>query len=77
MKYNSIATIVCPDLYAIVRIDVHGRQAPVIQGTNDPPGVLKIESDETVAAAGANNVPVEHVVFNDEGHGFVKNEKPD
>lgn len=45
----------------------------VLQGSNDP-RVLKIESDEIVAAAKANNVPVEYVVFPDEGHGFMKKE---
>ena len=43
----------------------------VIQGANDP-RVLQVESDELVAAISANNVPVEYVVFPDEGHGFQK-----
>jgi dipeptidyl aminopeptidase/acylaminoacyl peptidase len=43
----------------------------VLQGTNDP-RVLKIESDEMVEAVKKNNVPVEYVVFPDEGHGFAK-----
>ena len=45
----------------------------VLQGANDP-RVLKVESDEIVAAVKKNNVPVEYVVFDDEGHGFVKKE---
>ena len=45
----------------------------VLQGSNDP-RVLQIESDEIVAAAKANNIPVEYVVFPDEGHGFLKKE---
>ena len=45
----------------------------VLQGANDP-RVLQIESDEIVAAARKNGVPVEYVVFPDEGHGFVKKE---
>ncbi|HEX9755001.1 MAG TPA: alpha/beta fold hydrolase [Gemmatimonadales bacterium] len=45
----------------------------VLQGANDP-RVLQVESDEIVAAARANGVPVEYVVFPDEGHGFVKKE---
>ncbi len=45
----------------------------VLQGANDP-RVLQVESDEIVAAVKANNVPVEYVVFPDEGHGFVKRE---
>ena len=43
----------------------------VLQGANDP-RVLKIESDEMVAAVRKNNVPVEYIVFDDEGHGFRK-----
>ena len=45
----------------------------VLQGAQDP-RVLKVESDEIVEAAKANGVPVEYVVFEDEGHGFVKKE---
>ena len=45
----------------------------VIQGANDP-RVLKVESDEIVAAVEANGVPVTYVVFDDEGLGFTKKE---
>lgn len=45
----------------------------VLQGANDP-RVLQVESDEIVAAVRQNNVPVEYVLFEDEGHGFVKKE---
>jgi dipeptidyl aminopeptidase/acylaminoacyl peptidase len=45
----------------------------VLQGANDP-RVLQVESDEMVAAIRKNNVPVEYVIFPDEGHGFVKKE---
>jgi dipeptidyl aminopeptidase/acylaminoacyl peptidase len=45
----------------------------VLQGANDP-RVLQVESDDIVAAAQANGVPVEYVVFPDEGHGFRKKE---
>lgn len=45
----------------------------VLQGAQDP-RVLKVESDEIAKAAKANNVPVEYVIFEDEGHGFVKKE---
>ena len=41
----------------------------VVQGANDP-RVLQVESDEIVAAVKANGVPVEYLVFEDEGHGF-------
>jgi dipeptidyl aminopeptidase/acylaminoacyl peptidase len=36
--------------------------------------VLQAESDELVAAIRANEVPVEYVLFPDEGHGFRKRE---
>ena len=45
----------------------------VLQGANDP-RVLQVESDEIVAAVKENGVPVEYVIFDDEGHGFVKKE---
>ena len=45
----------------------------VVQGANDP-RVLQVESDELVAAVRANGVPVEYLVFPDEGHGFRKRE---
>jgi len=45
----------------------------VLQGANDP-RVLKVESDEMVEAVRKNGVPVEYVVFPDEGHGFLKKE---
>ncbi len=47
------------------------RPLMVLQGANDP-RVLKVESDEMVAAARANGAPVEYLVFDDEGHGFEK-----
>jgi dipeptidyl aminopeptidase/acylaminoacyl peptidase len=45
----------------------------VLQGANDP-RVIKTESDEIVEAVKKNNVPVEYVLFDDEGHGFRKKE---
>lgn len=41
----------------------------VLQGANDP-RVLQVESDEIVQALRDNGVPVEYVLFDDEGHGF-------
>jgi dipeptidyl aminopeptidase/acylaminoacyl peptidase len=43
----------------------------VVQGANDP-RVIKPESDEIVEAVKKNGVPVEYLVFPDEGHGFSK-----
>ncbi len=45
----------------------------VLQGANDP-RVLQVESDDIVEAVRANGVPVEYLVFDDEGHGFRKKE---
>ncbi|MDC3215630.1 prolyl oligopeptidase family serine peptidase [Flavobacteriaceae bacterium] len=45
----------------------------VLQGANDP-RVLQVESDEIVDALQKNEIPVEYVVFEDEGHGFRKKE---
>ena len=45
----------------------------VLQGANDP-RVLQVESDEIVEAVKKNDVPVEYMVFADEGHGFIKKE---
>ncbi len=45
----------------------------VLQGANDP-RVLQVESDELVAAVRANGVPVEYIVFDNEGHGFLHKE---
>ena len=43
----------------------------IVQGANDP-RVLQIESDEMVSEIRKNNIPVEYVLFSDEGHGFSK-----
>ena len=47
------------------------RPLMVLQGANDP-RVLQVESDEIVEAVKTNGVPVEYIVFDDEGHGFAK-----
>lgn len=45
----------------------------VLHGSQDP-RALQVESDEIVAGVRKNGVPVEYVLFEDEGHGFVKKE---
>ncbi len=45
----------------------------VLQGANDP-RVLQIESDEMVEEIKKNGTHVEYVIFEDEGHGFLKKE---
>lgn len=49
------------------------RPLMVLQGANDP-RVLKVESDEIVEAIRKNGVVVEYLIFEDEGHGFLKKE---
>ncbi|MDQ6859287.1 MAG: S9 family peptidase [Chloroflexota bacterium] len=48
----------------------------VVQGTNDP-RVPKEESDQVVERLRARGVPVEYLVFEDEGHGFTKRANQD
>ena len=48
----------------------------VVQGTNDP-RVPKEESDQVVDRLRARGVPVEYMVFEDEGHGFTKRANSD
>ena len=45
----------------------------VLQGENDP-RVLKKESDEIVEAVRKKGVPVEYLIFPNEGHGFARRE---
>lgn len=53
----------------------HRIQRPLLiaQGANDP-RVKQAESDQIVQAMRENNLPVEYLVFPDEGHGFVRPE---
>ena len=48
----------------------------VVQGANDP-RVPKEESDQVVEQLRARGVPVEYMVFEDEGHGFTKRANSD
>ena len=49
------------------------RPLMVLQGENDP-RVVKSESEDIVAAVRDNGVPVEYLVFENEGHSFRKKE---
>jgi len=55
----------------VLHADQIRRPLLVLQGANDP-RVLPVESEDIVARVRANNVPVDYVVFPDEGHGFRK-----
>jgi dipeptidyl aminopeptidase/acylaminoacyl peptidase len=55
----------------LLHADLIRKPLLVLQGANDP-RVLKVESDEVVAAVKKNGVPVEYITFPDEGHGFTK-----
>lgn len=54
----------------ITYVDQMTKPMLVIQGANDP-RVVKAESDQVVAALRERGVPVEYLVFPDEGHGFM------
>jgi dipeptidyl aminopeptidase/acylaminoacyl peptidase len=45
----------------------------IAQGANDP-RVNQDESEQIVAAMEARGIPHEYVLFEDEGHGFLKEE---
>ncbi len=57
----------------LLNADKINKPLMVLQGANDA-RVLKVESDEIVEAVKKNNVPVDYVLFPDEGHGFMKKE---
>jgi dipeptidyl aminopeptidase/acylaminoacyl peptidase len=59
------------DISPLLHADRIKKPLLVLQGANDP-RVIKAESDDIVAAVKKNGVPVEYVVFPDEGHGFTK-----
>jgi len=61
------------DISPLFHADKVENPVMVLQGANDP-RVLQVESDEIIAAIKKNNVPVEYIIFPDEGHGFVKKE---
>ncbi len=61
------------DISPVFHADKVTKPLMVLQGANDP-RVLQVESDEVVEAVKANGIPVEYVLFPDEGHGFVKKE---
>lgn len=70
---NTADTVRLKQYSPLLNADKINKPLMVLQGANDP-RVLKIESDEVVAAVKKNSVPVEYIVFPDEGHGFVKKE---
>jgi dipeptidyl aminopeptidase/acylaminoacyl peptidase len=59
------------DISPLFHADAIRKPLIVLQGANDP-RVIKAESDDIVAAVTKNGVPVEYIVFADEGHGFSK-----
>ncbi|MCB9232599.1 MAG: S9 family peptidase [Bacteroidia bacterium] len=70
---NTADSVRLRDISPLFHADQVKNPIMVLQGANDP-RVLQIESDEIVEAVKANGVPVEYVIFPDEGHGFVKKE---
>ena len=77
--YNELGDPYSQDSIRLKKISplFHAKQVKnpvmVLQGANDP-RVLQVESDEIVAELMKNEIPVEYVIFEDEGHGFRKKE---
>jgi dipeptidyl aminopeptidase/acylaminoacyl peptidase len=57
----------------LFKADRISRPLLIAQGANDP-RVKQAESDQIVKAMRDNKLPVEYIVFPDEGHGFVRPE---
>lgn len=70
---NSPDSVRLKDFSPLLHADNIKKPLIVLQGANDV-RVLKIESDQIVEAVKKNSVPVQYVVFPDEGHGFLKKE---
>ena len=77
--YNELGDPYSQDSIRLKKISplFHAKQVKnpvmVLQGANDP-RVLQLESDEIVGDLMKNEIPVEYVIFEDEGHGFRKKE---
>jgi len=70
---NSADSVRLKEISPLFHTDKVTKPLIVLQGSQDP-RVLQVESDEIVAGVRKNGVPVEYVLFEDEGHGFVKKE---
>jgi dipeptidyl aminopeptidase/acylaminoacyl peptidase len=70
---NTADTVRLKQYSPLLNADKIKKPLLVLQGANDP-RVLKVESDEIVETVRKSNVPVEYIVFPDEGHGFLKKE---
>ena len=70
---NSADSVRLREISPLFHTDKVTKPLIVLQGSKDP-RVLQVESDEIVAGVKKNGVPVEYVLFEDEGHGFVKKE---
>jgi len=70
---NTIDSVRLHKVSPLFHTDKVTKPLMVLQGAKDP-RVLQVESDEIVAGVKKNGVPVEYVLFEDEGHGFVKKE---
>ena len=70
---HSVDSVRLKSISPLFHADQVTKPLMVLQGSQDP-RVLQVESDEIVAEVKKNGVPVEYVLFEDEGHGFVKKE---
>jgi len=70
---NTADSVMLKNTSALYNYEKITKPLIVFQGANDV-RVLKVESDEIVEGVKKNGVPVEYVIYPDEGHGFVKKE---
>jgi dipeptidyl aminopeptidase/acylaminoacyl peptidase len=70
---NTLDSVRLREISPLFHTDKVTKPLLVLQGAQDP-RVLQAESDEIVEGVRKNGVPVEYVLFEDEGHGFVKKE---
>lgn len=70
---NSADSVRLKNISPLYNYEKKNKPLIVFQGANDV-RVLPIESDEIVAGVKKNGIPVEYVLFPDEGHGFAKKE---
>ena len=70
---NTADSVMLQQYSPLLHADNIKKPLMVLQGANDP-RVQKKESDAIAETVKKNGVPVEYVLFPDEGHGFVKKE---
>ena len=72
-EYGSLAkdTVLLKEISPLTHVDNIRAPLFIVQGANDP-RVPKSEADQIYEAVKARGIPVEYIVFPDEGHGIAK-----